>query len=124
MVQPGKQYEEALTVGNTSQELRSYHIQTQKEHQEEYGAWVDPKPDLFAINAQEERAIALNLLPPVDAKIGVHRFGIVVQNDAVEDDQARIDVALLVPIPFWWWVIIAIIVVLLIIVIVRALGGA
>jgi hypothetical protein len=116
-VQPGGQYEETLTVGNTSQERYNYRIRTQ----EEYGTWVDPNPDLFAINAQEERAIALSLQPPETAKIGVHRFDITVLNDDVQEDQARIDVALLVPIPLWWWVVIAIIVVLLIIVILRSL---
>jgi len=119
-VEQGKQYEETLTIGNTSQQRYTYRIQTQ----EKYSAWVDPNPDLFAINPQEERAVTLSLQPPEKAKIGVHRFGITVLNDDVEEDQARIDVALAVPIPFWWWVIFAVIVVLLILAIVWAQSGA
>ena len=102
-VERGKQYEETLTVGNVSDERYTYRI----EPEAGYNEWVDPDPDLFAINAHEDRAITLNLQPPDDAKIGVHRFRLEVVNDDVEEDQARVYLALGVPIPLWWWVILA-----------------
>jgi hypothetical protein len=108
-VERGKQYEETLTVGNVSQERYTYRIQTQKE----YRAWVDPNPDLFAINAQEERAVKLGFQPPESAKIGVHRFGITVLNDDVEDEQAQVDIALAVPIPPLWWAILVVVIAVL-----------
>ena len=108
-VERGKQYEETLTVGNVSDVRYTYRI----EPEAGYNEWVDPDPDLFAINAQEDRAITLNLQPPDDAKIGVHRFRVEVVNDDVEDDQARVYLALGVPIPLRWWVILVAIIVLL-----------
>jgi hypothetical protein len=109
-VERGKPYLETLTVGNTSQERYTYRIQPQ----EGFGDWVEADPNLFAINAQGERAVSLSLQVPESEKIGVHRFGVMVLNDEVEEDQARIDVALGVPIPTVWWVILAVVIVVLV----------
>lgn len=114
-VERGKQYEEALTVGNVGEERYTYRIQPE----EGYRDWVDPDPDLFAINAQEDRVITLNLQPPDDAKMGVHRFSIAVINDDVEDDQAQVDVALRVPIPVLWWVILIVMVMILLAILIQ-----
>ena len=119
-IERGKQCEETLTVSNVSDDRYTYRIEPEAGYQD----WVDADPDLFAINAQEDRAITLNLQPPGDAKIGVHRFRVEVVNDDVEDDQARVYLALGVPIPLWWWVILAaVIVILLTILIVWARSG-
>jgi hypothetical protein len=108
-VERGKQYEETLTVSNVSDERYTYRVEPDAEYQD----WIDSDPDLFAINAHEERAIALNLQPPDNAKIGVHRFRVEVANDDAEDDLERVYLVLGVPIPLLWWVILAAVIVAL-----------
>lgn len=112
-VKPGQQYEETLTVHNVSDERYSYHVQPA----EAYRAWVDPDPNLFAINAQEAREVTLELRPPGDAKIGRHNFKIEVANEDLEDDTTEVDVTLQVPVPVYWWVIIAVVVIIVVLLI-------
>jgi hypothetical protein len=108
-VKPGQQYEETLTVHNISDERYSYHVRPA----EAYRAWVDPDPNLFAINAHEAREITLELRPPGGARPGLHNFKIEVVNEARSDDTTEVDVTLKVPVPWYWWVIIAIVIILL-----------
>jgi uncharacterized membrane protein len=113
-VKRGETYEETLTVRNVSDERYAFRVDAE----EAYRSWVDSDPNLFAINAQEQRAITLELRPPQQAKIGVHRFKTKVINDDKKDDQAEVDVALKVPIPAYWWLIIAAVIVIIVLVIV------
>jgi hypothetical protein len=117
-VEPGKQYEETLTVRNVGDERYAY----QARLEETYRAWVDPDPDHFAINAHEFREVALRLEPPHDAKIGLHEFKIIVVNDDNDDDRAAVDVVLKVPIPILWWIIAGVVVVLILLVVLWQLG--
>jgi hypothetical protein len=113
-VKRGEEYEETLNVRNVGDERYSYRVDTE----EAYRSWVDPDPNLFAINAQDQRAITLQLRPPQQAGIGVHRFKTEVINDDKEDDRAEIDLALKVPIPIIWWVVIAVVIIIIVLVIV------
>lgn len=107
----GETYTESLTVRNVGEERSSFDVKADGE----YRKWVDPDPNLFAINAQGEREITLELRPPKGAKIGVHRFKTRVTNAEQEDDQAEVDMALRIPLPFIWWVVIAAVIVIIII---------
>lgn len=108
-VEPGKRYEETLTVRNVGDERYSYRVRLE----EAYRGWVDPDPDHFAINAHQFREVALRLHPSHDAKIGTHEFKIIVVNDDNDDDRANVAVALKVPIPILWWIIAGVVVVLI-----------
>jgi hypothetical protein len=110
-VKRGEMYAEPLIVRNTGEERSSFEVKAEGE----YRRWVDPDPNLFAINAQDEREITLELRPPKGAKIGVHRFKTRVTNSEQEDDQAEVDMALRIPLPPIWWVLIAIVIIIIIV---------
>ena len=111
-VKPGEMYAETVTVRNLDKERSSFLVKAEGE----YRSWVDPDPNLFAIDGEEERVVTLELRPPRGAKIGVHRFKTRVINDDKEDDQAEVDVTLKVP--FDWRIIIAIVVIVIIVLVV------
>ena len=112
-VKRGETYAEPLTVRNTGEERSSFDVKADGE----YRSWVDPDPNLFAINAQDEREITLELRPPHGAKIGTHRFKTRVTNAEQEDDQAEVDMALRIPLPAIWWVVIAVVIIIILIII-------
>ena len=112
-VRPGERYTETLVLRNVGDDRFGYEISAEPT----YRAWVDPDPERFAINAGDDRSVTLNLLPPGNAKIGLHQFRVNVVNDDDAADTAAVDVALRVPIPVLWWVMgaLAVLAILLII---------
>ncbi|MGD9147810.1 MAG: hypothetical protein PVI80_19750 [Anaerolineae bacterium] len=116
-VKRGETYAEPLTVRNTGEERSSFDVKADGE----YRSWVDPDPNLFGINAQDEREITLELRPPQGAKIGTHRFKTRVTNAEQEDDQAEVDMALRIPMSLIGWILLAIFVLIVILLVVIAL---
>jgi len=119
-VEPGERYVETLKVRNVGEDRYAYEVRAERA----YRAWVDPDPERFAINARDDLDVTLKLLPPRDAKIGLHLFQIVVTNDEDEADTAHVDVALRVPIPALWWATATALVLLVILLIVLWQTGA
>jgi hypothetical protein len=118
-VERGKEYQETLTVRNIGDERTSYAARPDAA----YRAWVDPDPELFAINAHESRNILLKLAVPNDAKRGRHEFNVTVANDDNPDDKTEIDVALRVRIPPLWWILIVTLLLVLVLIIIALLGA-
>lgn len=118
-VKPGQQLEETLTVRNLSDDRSAYQVRAGEAL---YRNWVDPDPEHFAIEAHDDRAVVLNLLPPRGAKSGLHQFQVLVVNDDDEADRAAVDVELRVPIPPWLWIVLAGIVVAIILLILWQVG--
>lgn len=120
-VEPGKLYEESLIVENVGSQRYSYLVDCR---QEDCHAWANPTPELVAINAQASYKVVLKLTPPLNAKIGWHKFLIVVANDENPDDSAEVNLALKVPIPAYWWVIFWIVVFVVLLVVFYWQSGA
>ena len=91
-IQQGEEYEEALTIRNTSEERSSYSIRAEDGFQE----WVEVEPELFSINPQDARAIAL-VLKTDNAKMGANKFVINVVHEGSEDVTAEVKVTLIRP---------------------------
>ncbi|MCL4298017.1 MAG: hypothetical protein KJ077_19900 [Anaerolineae bacterium] len=116
-VKPDVYDEEALTIRNVGDKIYAYMVECQTNCQT-YQAWhFDPSPDLFAINAHEIREVKLKLTPPRNAKIGVHRFSLVVANDENPDDRVEVNLALKVSIPASWWITLGIVIVVLLLIV-------